>query len=325
MSATPIFPEFRLKADDMRSKKVNYSYPLWKKVPVLRGWITRFNAWLAKRRLLQAYQTFRQCAGHDGIGEVRFSRDGSTFLLNDGRRYLFDPSRAAGWLYSIPFSGTFEEKETEYLRTFVRPGWVCLDVGACFGWYTLLLSRLVGSGGRVHAFEPVRSNLGCLRENVALNKSENIVLNDVALGDKAGKVTLYLPKRGVSASLRQHGSKTGCETLETTVVTLNEYVNRSGLERLDFIKADIEGAELLLLNGGLETLKRFKPSLMLEIQAHSTRLFGYAPDAIFTLLADMGYQAYYVGPDAALIPYTPSGNSQLPDYNFIFQHKGAGR
>jgi hypothetical protein len=102
---------------------------------------------------------------------------------------------------------------------------------------------------------------------------------------------------------------------------LDEYVSRSKLERLDFIKADIEGAELLLLNGGLETLKRFKPALMLEIQGHSTRLFGYAPEAIFILLADIGYQAYYVGTDARLISYTPSRSSALPDYNFIFQHQ----
>lgn len=299
--------------------------PIWMRIPVLRGWITRLRIWKSKRQLANAYKFFSRSIAQRAIDEIQFSDHGCVFVLHDGRRYRFDPSRSAGWLYSVPFSGTFEEKETEYLRHLVQPGWVCLDVGACFGWYTLLLSRLVSSGGRVHAFEPVRPNLECLRENVALNKSDNIVLNDIALGDKTGKVTLYLPKRGVSASLRQHGTAADCEALEALVVTLDEYVGRSRLERLDFIKADIEGAELLLLNGGLETLRRFKPSLMLEIQAHSTRLFGYAPDAIFTLLADMGYQAYYVGPDATLIPYMSSRNSQLPDYNFIFQHKGAGR
>lgn len=294
--------------------------PMWMRIPVVRGWLHRLRIWRSRRRLLSAYRVFSGSVAQSTIKEIAFNKEGCVFTLHDGRRYRFDPSRAAGWLYSVPFSGVFEQKETEYLKTLIRPGWVCLDVGACFGWYTVLLSHLAGRVGRVHAFEPVTPNLECLRANVALNGSGNVVLNDIALGEQAGKIKLYLPRHGVSASIRAHGSAASCKVLDATVSTLDDYVARNNLERLDFIKADIEGAELLLLNGGLTTLKRFKPCLMLEIQAHSTGLFGYAPAAVFTLLGGLGYRAYYVGKDAGLVPYQPSNAAVLPDYNFIFRH-----
>ncbi len=284
----------------------------------------RSRNWRSRRRLANAYRFFSRSAAQSSVEEIRFGEGGCTFLLRDGRRYRFDPSRAAGWLYSVPYSGTFEEKETEYVKSVVRPGWVCFDVGACFGWYTVLLSRSVGVGGRVYAFEPVKSNFECLRENVVLNGGDNVALSDVALGDQAGRITLYLPSGGVSASIRPHGSATKCEVMEATVTTLDEYVARTNLERLNFIKADVEGAELLLLKGGMKTLKRFRPGLMLEIQAHSTRLFGYEPAAVFTLLAGLGYQAHYIEANGKLVPYEPYRNAELPDYNFFFWQRESG-
>jgi len=107
------------------------------------------------------------------------------------------------------------------------------------------------------------------------------------------------------------------------VITLDEYVETASLGRLDMVKADIEGVELPFLKGAVKTLKRFKPDLMLEVQAHSTRLFGYEPKTLFELLGNLGYDAFYLGQDSVLKPFLikPNKNEGLPDYNFIFKHK----
>lgn len=293
------------------------------RVPLIRGWIARLRVWRGRRRLLEAYRVFQRCAALDAIGEVRFGASGCVFTLRDGRRFIFEPSRAAGWLYSVPFSGTFERKETDYLQRNIAPGSVCLDVGACFGWYTVLLSQQAGERGVVHAFEPVGPNRECLEANLVLNDCRNVTVNAVALGERAGRVDMFLPHHGVSASLRPHGNSASCERIDAQATTLDAYVTAAGLMRLDFVKADIEGAELQLLKGGIGTLRKFRPVLMLEIQAHSTRLFGYEPAAVFALLAELGYAAHIVAPDGALAPYHGGGAAPLPDYNFIFTQAAA--
>jgi FkbM family methyltransferase len=178
----------------------------------------------------------------------------------------------------------------------------------------------VESEGMVYAFEPVRPNFECLRDNVGLNSSHNVVLENRALGERPGRLKLYLPRDGVSASLRAHGGEANCDVMEAEVTTLDDFVERSAIARLDFLKADIEGAELLLLKGGIRTLERFKPTLMLEVQAHSTRLFGYLPEALFTMLRNLGYRAHYVDSGGTLATVGESEMSSLPDYNFVFVH-----
>lgn len=297
--------------------------PLWQHIPGVRGWIIRRRGRFGKRRLAEAYRCFSEIVGLEGVSEVRFDRSGCVFTLGDGSQFRLDPSKAAGWLYSVPFIGSFEKKETDYVRKIVQPGWVCLDIGGCFGWYSILLSRAVGPSGQVHAFEPVRPNFECLADNVELNGATNILLNNVALGDRPGRLQLFLPIEGVSASFQPHSSMSKCTILEADVTTLDSYTEQAGFARLDFLKADIEGAELLLLKGGRQTLQRFKPTLLLEIQAHSTRLFGHEPAAVFNFLEDLGYSASYLDQDGTLVPVDMNRFDSLPDYNFVFVHPGS--
>ena len=103
---------------------------------------------------------------------------------------------------------------------------------------------------------------------------------------------------------------------------LDSYAEQIGFGRLDFLKADIEGAELLLLKGGRQTLQRFKPTLLLEIQSCSARLFGHEPAAMFDFLENLGYRAWYLTQDGTLVPVDINRFDSLPDYNFVFVHAG---
>jgi FkbM family methyltransferase len=142
----------------------------------------------------------------------------------------------------------YEPVETEWVKSVVKPGMVCYDVGAHRGHYTLLLSKLVEPTGRVFAFEPDPENRSKLNERI-LGRS-NVTVLGMAVGDKVGEIGL------LHDSVNDAGSKTrvGTEGLPVPLVTLDSLK----LPRPDFVKADIEGYELHMLRG-----MSFNPRYML--------------------------------------------------------------
>lgn len=293
------------------------------RIPVLRGWLVRWRAACSRRHLLKSYHNAISLLKRTPIESITYKKSRCVYKHDDGREFVFRPDKAAGWLYSIPFSGDFEVKETSFVKRTIEKDWVCLDVGGCFGWYSVLLAQLVGPNGAVHVFEPVPDNRECLLENIKLNMCSNVSVHPYALADTPCTATIFVPKYGVSGSLRAHASKTKCTAVGVKVSTLDEFARATALTRLDFIKADVEGAEILILEGGGETLRRFKPTLMLEVQAPSTRLYGYKPNDLFKLTAKLGYAAYRLDYKGFLVPllHAAFSGAQLPDDNFVFVHE----
>jgi FkbM family methyltransferase len=272
-----------------------------------------------RKAQIRAYEHMLRCVENTPVTDIHYDRNGCVYTLEDGRSYYFDPNKSAGWLYTVPYTGLFEEKETGYVRRTIQADWVCFDIGACFGWYSVLFSQLAGEG-QVHAFEPVSDNRACLEANLTLNNCSNVKINSFALGEKQSRTKIYIPNDGVSGSFKAHARLDKCNVFEVDVSTLDQYFREARINRLDFIKADIEGAEFLMLKGAEDTLRVYRPIMMLEVQAHSTRLFGYEPEDLFHWLKNIGYSVYYVNSDCELIPYDDQLNkTYLPDYNFIFK------
>ena len=271
-----------------------------------------------RRRIDEGYEHFRDLTRTPELREIRFAGGAAIVTLNDGRRYHWNPLEPAARMYTVPITGTFEAKETAFVRSTVSTSWVCVDVGANFGWYTVLLSRLCGDAGRVHAFEPVPDTYELLQRNLELNECANVVTNRAALDAAQARKELYIPDIGVSGSFALHPFDRSYRAMSVETRTLDDYVEAQGLERLDFVKADIEGAELGLLQGAKRTLSRFGPVLMLEVQRSSTTLFGYEPSAVFRELEPFGYSAFTVNGQGGLAAFDdPRG--ELPDYNFVFK------
>ena len=270
-----------------------------------------------QRMLESSYVTFCQLSEKGDVANILFANGKAIITLKDGRHYHFDAHDRVARMYSVPHTGTFEAKETEFVRSFVQPGQVCFDVGASFGWYTILLSKLVGPTGHVHAFEPIPHTFNILQSNVTLNECSNVTLNNVALNATNGRKDLFLPDIGVSGSFRLHRYEKTYQTISCRARTLDDYCLEKGISRVDFIKADIEGAEWLMLKGATETLRQSKPVLFLEIQSESTQLFGYEPVELFAWLTDFGYVPHFVTDTGSLVRLDDY-HGALPDYNFIF-------
>lgn len=280
----------------------------------------RINSIALKRRrisLIKSFSYFKNLTDLDGVASIMFKDGRSTLELSDGRMYYFNPLAAdASGLFSLPVTGEFEKKETDVIRKLVNSEDICIDVGANFGYYTVLMAKY---GKEVHAFEPLTHTCKILQENISLNECCNVITNELALDKTESEKEIFLPDIGISGSFKLHRYKKSFKKFVIRTVSLDKYAADLDLTSIDFIKADIEGAELLMLEGGSSVLAKFKPILFLEVQKSSTQLFGYFPSDLFKYLEQFGYEAFYAkkGGLVRLESY-----EDLPDYNFFFLPEG---
>lgn len=185
---------------------------------------------------------------------------------------------------------------------------VVLDIGAHAGQFTKLFAR-AAPVGRVYAFEPGSYARSILRSVVWLHRLGNVEIVPVALGAADGLARLNIPLK-TSGSYGFGLSHLGAPadrwpTVAAELValtTIDAAAAALALDRVDFIKADIEGWELALLRGAVATLRRFHPVLLIELsQAHLARAGDRLDDA-FGFIGRLGYAGFELAPSGELIP-----------------------
>ncbi len=203
--------------------------------------------------------------------------------------------------------------------SLVRRGDTVVDIGANTGYYSLLFSRLAGARGNVHAFEPVPPTFRELEANVRhARRAGNMVLNRCALSDTAGTATLYMPGDDHGqAALTRHtfGSWTAQASVRTfscPVTTLDAYLAPRAVGAPSFVKCDVEGAELPVLRGAAETIRRFTPLLFLEVSRHWSAGFAYEPADVARFLQTFGYSRFFLVTDR-LLPVFEVQRDLAPD------------
>lgn len=196
------------------------------------------------------------------------------------------------------------EAELRGLPALVAPGSVCIDVGAAAGLYTLALSRLAGPSGLVHSVEPLSFAHPVWTRLLCARGARNVRHHEVALGAEPGSgqmsvpIGRFGPVTGRSFIIRRSsGLGSNAEFAEHICVavrvdTLDCLSAHAGLTRLDFIKIDVEGAELQVLEGGRQVIESLRPALMIEIEARHTARYRYSPDDIAGWLTRRGYSMY---------------------------------
>jgi FkbM family methyltransferase len=215
------------------------------------------------------------------------------------------------WLARNDFCGramlddSFEKSERRFVESVLRKGMTVLDIGAHHGLYTLLASRKVGPQGCVVAFEPSTRERNTLRRHLRLNRCKNVRVEDVALGREAGSGELYVVE----------GIQTGCNCLRppniaepTTkiaveICTLDQRLERLGIQQVDFVKIDAEGAELEVFIGARRLFER-QPRPVILVEVHDTRTiaWGYRSREIVAFLRKRGYRCFVLSEHAALEP-----------------------
>lgn len=180
----------------------------------------------------------------------------------------------------------FEPSETKLIKKIVKPGMVVVDAGAHIGYFTLLLSRLVGEKGKVYAFEPEKNNYLLLQRNVKLNNYKNIVLNNMALSNKVGKTKLFISDENPQDHRIVDDRKSRRYELIKSV-SLDSYFRNNS--RVDFIKMDIQGAEALAFEGSKKVFsKNKKLEMIIEFWPYVLSQLGKKPNDFLNDIKKLG-------------------------------------
>ena len=223
------------------------------------------------------------------------------------------PRRRGSWLAHL-LKAALQQHHRELIPLFaplVARDAVVIDVGAHAGQFSKLFAKLAPDG-HVYAFEPSAYARGVLEPALKWNRIGNVTVVIDGLSDAPGEAVLQTPitRKGQMGYGRAHigaAEEQGAVAQTVRLTTLDAFVAAQGLSRLDFIKADVEGWELHVLRGGVETLKRFHPALFLEVSDEWLERAGATPSDLWDLLTPLGYRAFklegqtpaaaYAGPD----------------------------
>ena len=217
--------------------------------------------------------------------------------------------------------GAFEPNAFVFLSRVLERDMVVLDGGANEGLFTLYAARRAGPRGAVLAVEPSSREFERLEANIALNRLANVATHKVALGSRTGEAILAVAEpehAGMNAiDVRDAGETLPgwTESTESVAVeTIDEIVARSGLQRLDLIKLDIEGSEVDALEGASSALSRFRPLILLEAEQVRLARQGRSRQDLVQALDALGYDLWVFDADSAQLrraegPDEPEGNA----------------
>jgi FkbM family methyltransferase len=193
--------------------------------------------------------------------------------------------------------GMYEPNELAFLAATLEPGMTVIDVGANEGLFTLVSASCVGHAGRVLALEPSSREFDRLQANLGLNGLVNVEPFRLALYSHAGSSLLTLAELGheglnaIGDHIANPGvSVAGSETVE--LETLDAFVTARSLDRLDLVKLDAEGSEARILEGGVASLRRFHPLLLIEVESGHLAAQGSTVHDLLEQLADLDYRVW---------------------------------
>lgn len=208
----------------------------------------------------------------------------------------------------------FEGHEVSLILEVLEPGMTFFDIGANAGVFSISAAKKIGST-RVYAFEPCSSTCALLKQNLRLNGVTEVSVEQVALGDTIGEALLQVNDRGRDG-LNTLGRPThpdskviGRESVRIT--TVDDFMSEHHVARVDVMKADIEGAELMMFRGAKNLLQRpDAPMILYEGFGLLTRGFGYHPVEILWLLESYGFTLLLLNSDTGRISVLK------PDYQY---------
>lgn len=185
--------------------------------------------------------------------------------------------------------GIREEASTKMIQSILKPDWICIDIGANLGYYALLEAKL---GGFVYAIEPVKSSYDALVKSIELNNYKNIKVFNLAIDSQTGIKNIKISHRHnwatmldfkfAAARYKKKFNRFYKGIEKVNAITLDDFVFDNKIDKIDFIRMDVEGYETEIIKGGLKTLKAMPKGTHLTIEIHASLFKDRKP--IITML-----------------------------------------
>ena len=203
------------------------------------------------------------------------------------------PGELDDWMVLSTFVDGNSNLALKLSHSLIRPGDTLLDVGANTGLWALGAARRVGAKGAVHAFEPVPDNFARLTRNLLLNGFTNVTCQKLALSDTCGRTVFYAAKDDNSGLGSLTQSENAARPIEIEMTTIDSYCETHAITRVNLMKVDVEGAELLVFRGAQRLLASNEaPIIMFETDEILTARFGSSSQTIKSLLHQFGYEFF---------------------------------
>jgi FkbM family methyltransferase len=244
-------------------------------------------------------------------GQLRFKtrRDGLTLFCDRPDKRIAP--------FEILNFGTYERGEAEVMLSLIKPGDTVFDVGANVGWYSLTIAKRFPAN-RIYAFEPMAPTFSMLQRNLQANHVDTVTAFNVGFSEKTETLTFFYDPEFCTKSSAADLTG-GTQQVQAQVLRLDDLVAQQQVPKVDFIKCDVEGAEIFVYRGGLRTLERDHPIVFSEMLRKWSAKFGYHPNDIISLFAEIGYRCFAV--QANHLTPIDRVTEETSETNFVFLHK----
>jgi FkbM family methyltransferase len=238
----------------------------------------------------------------------------------DNIRLMFNGVDRRGVPFDILNFGYYEKEDENILFSVLDKDSIIFDVGGNIGWYSLLFAKRLPNSV-IYSFEPIDQTYKYLCANVVLNGVQNVIPVNIGLTEKKGEIKYYFfPEGSVLASEKNLINCTKAKEVICRVETLDQFFEKEKIAKLDFIKCDVEGAELFTIKGGISTIKKYLPILFIELFERWAQQFNYHPNDVINLLNGLGYDCFRAN-DSKLEKCSRYEETKTERLNFFFLHR----
>ena len=240
-----------------------------------------------------------------------------TITTKNGLRFQL---RLDDWIQeNIFFLDEYEHEESEFLKRNLKESDVVVDIGANIGYHSLLAASLVGGSGQIYSFEPLEENFRSFLRNIKLNSFDNVHAFNLGVSDKPKILNLYLNSEKGNMGMASEFGETNNHLHQTIeAIDMDTFFKKHPVQKIDVIKIDIEGGEYPALLGMKNTLDRFSPYILIELDDAIINKTPYSKKDIVDFLIDLNYQKFYLAKDGVLALDENAGISK----NVVFKpHK----
>ena len=179
-----------------------------------------------------------------------------------------------------------------FICRYLGPGMNVIDAGAHLGVFSLIAAKAVGPHGKVFAFEPVPKFAAKVRRNALANGLTNVEVVELGLSDSEGTALCFDYASGTSL-FRKPGRRAST-TWQVRLTTLDMWAEQHEVGHVEFLKVDVEGAEISLIRGGETFIRSQRPMLFIEFNRLSQSAAGHSCEELFELLVKLGYRPFLV-------------------------------
>ena len=245
-------------------------------------------------KIHEVLEQYQELLDERDISSIQIRKTQIIFTFDDGEEIKLVHNRNDK--YGIPlqylnFNG-YEKDVFSVMTDLVHNGDTVFDIGANIGWYGLKLNKHF-KNVNVYSFEPLPTNYSKLLENFKLNGLSTDKAFDLGFFNENTHLEFFHDlENSKASSLTNLRGTHAVEKVICHVVRLDDFVKNQKIGRLDFIKCDVEGAELFVFQGAIDTLQLFRPIVLTEMLRKWAAKFDYHPNDIISLFHSIGYQCF---------------------------------